>query len=288
MTPQEAWTQIKEAKYFYTFLVLVVTVAVVLLLIGNVLLHKVAEALIIAAFLAGTVDIYLKSRFAREVAKDVSPFLMAYAIPGELREEVAEICRIEYYRFDFVIRHELVELQDTEHLLMKTTVTYCVNNLLDHYVPYTQSVWVERNADKHLEQQIGKVGAERVYDLQRNPLSYSEDGQGSAVEKSGGLYWEKKVLLPPKGGLAPNFWYSYYQVFSSERYEPFITSVAAVGARVRVKYPEWLDVQVIFQHRLGNDFSHRKEDATTSVWEFRHALLPFSVIATIWRPKADR
>lgn len=285
MTPQEAWAQIKEAKYFYIFLVLVLTVAVALLMTDSILLHKAAEALIIAAFLAGTVDIYLKSRFAKEIAKDVSPFLMAHAIPGELREEVAEICRIEYYRFDFVIRHELVELPDTEYLLMRTTVTYCINSLVDHYIPYTQSVWVERNADRHLEQQIGKVGADRVFDLQKNPLSYSEDGQGSAVEKSGGLYWERKVLLPPKGAVAPNFWYGYYQVFSSERYEPFITTVAAVGARVRVKHPEWLDVQVIFQHRLGDDFRHWKEDSATSVWEFGHALLPYSVIATIWRPK---
>jgi len=45
------------------------------------LTHSLADALVIAAVLAFTVDVYLKDRVLREVSSDVSKYLVGYRLP---------------------------------------------------------------------------------------------------------------------------------------------------------------------------------------------------------------
>lgn len=284
MTPTEAWRRIKEARHFYLFLLLVGFTGATCLFFGNVFLQKLGEAFIVASFLAGSVDLYLKSRLAKEVVKDISPFLMAYHIPETLRDEVSEICRIEYYRSNFELSYELSEIPGRPgYLSVKAITSYDVINLVDSYTKYTHYVWVEKSIG--LERQIGKVSGAGVFGLDREPSDYIEDGQESATEEPGAVVWTKQVLIPPKGNPPARFWDTSFEILSVERSEPMISMAAVVGARVRVSNPEWLDVRVSFEHRLGEKCHLRQKNRTLSVWEFEHALLPYSTILVVWQPK---
>ena len=59
-----------------------------------------AEALIIAAVLACTVDFFVKKRLVDEVTKNVAPYILAHNSPSSLREEILNICASPTYRLD--------------------------------------------------------------------------------------------------------------------------------------------------------------------------------------------
>ena len=160
-------------------------------------------------------------------------------------------------------------------------------NITNEYIPCRHFVWVEKDPENRLSTQIGAVGAEGACQLNREPFpKYDGEVASSEIEDvAGGLAWKRHLLLPPKDHPPASFWQTTYQVFPFERYEPFITTVALVGATVRISHPDWLEVGVYFEHRLENDYDLRKEGTRTVVWDFKHAFLPYSTIAVTWHRK---
>ena len=102
MTIDRAWRHLKEEKYFYLSLLLLAIAAVFLLeVVHNEVVSEISKALIVAVVLAATVDTYLKSRFAKEVVREVSPYVMAHTLPSGLQQEVNTICELKSYRGKF-------------------------------------------------------------------------------------------------------------------------------------------------------------------------------------------
>lgn len=288
MSLESAWSHLKEERSFYLLLLILAVAAVSLLsLVHNEVMGEIAKALIVAVVLAATVDTYLKSRLAREVVTKVSPYVMAHALPSELQREVNTICELKSYRTNFELSYEIERLEGTDNALKVTCfVSYNLVNITNEYVPCSHLVWVEKDPEGRLSKQIGAVGAEGVYQLNKEPLPKydGEVASGEIENVTGGLRWRRQLLLPPNDHPPARFWQTTYQVFPVERYEPFITTVALVGATVRISHPNWLEVGVHFEHRLEDDYKHRKE-GTRTVWEFKHALLPYSTIAVTWHRK---
>lgn len=292
MTIDSVWRHLKGERYFYLSLLLLAIVAVCLLsVVHNEVISEISKALIVAVVLAATVDTYLKSRFAKEVVREVSPYMMAHTLPSGLQQEVNTICGLKSYRTKFILSYEIEKLEGTDNALKVTCFTrYAAVNLTNEYIPCRHFVWVEKDPENRLRTQIGAVGAEGACRLDRAPFP-KYDGEvaaGEIEEFAGGLAWKRHLLLPPKDHPPASFWQTTYQVFPFERYEPFITSVALDGATVRISHPDWLEVGVYFEHRLEDDYKRRQEGTRTDVWEFEHAFLPYSTIAVTWRRKVEK
>lgn len=289
MTVDSAWRYLKEEKYFYLSLLLLAIAAVSFLsLVQNEVVREISKALIVAVVLAATVDTYLKSRLAKEVVREVSPYVMAHTLPSGLQQEVNTICELKAYRTNLLLSYEIEKFEGTDNALRVTCFTkYDMVNMTSEYIPCRHFVWVEKDPENRLSTQIGTIGGEGACQLNREPFP-KYDGEVDSVEIenfAGGLAWKRNLLLPPKDHPPASFWQTTYQVFPLERYEPFVTTVALVGATVRISHPDWLEVGVYFEHRLETDYERRKEGNRTVVWDFKHAFLPYSTIAVTWRRK---
>ena len=53
--------------------------------------HSLADALVIAAILDFTVDVYLKDRVLREVSSDVFRYLVGYRLPEEMQDRITSL-----------------------------------------------------------------------------------------------------------------------------------------------------------------------------------------------------
>jgi hypothetical protein len=77
------------------------------------LLHKLGDALVIAAVLAFAVDGYVKRALVAEVAKEVVDFAVGYTLPDEVKTHIRHILRLPCVRQDLVFRYEFSEVQAT-------------------------------------------------------------------------------------------------------------------------------------------------------------------------------
>ena len=252
--------------------------------------NRFGEALFISAFLAGTVDSYLKGRFARQVAKDVSPFIMGYALPVELRHEIREASAIEVYRTGLEIDYELIAIPSEEgFVILKASSKYRVHNLSDAPKVYNHRSFVQKphKARKHIIQ-ISNVGARGVTLVSRGPIcSYNEKGDLGQDDPDGfSRMWEKKVWIPERTTpeTAPVFWGTTFQVLPREHADIYYTLMPTVGITVRVKHPEWMTVIVSFGHRNDEQTIKIPPDHPTT-WELQAAFLPMQTVLMEWRER---
>src|SRR5258705_498565 len=91
----------------------------------NETVKHITEAMAIAAFLALTVDQYIKERLSREIAEDVAPLIFAHGTPGSIAEE------IKYFRGITIVRQNMelnykIERVDANYLAIETEMQYSV------------------------------------------------------------------------------------------------------------------------------------------------------------------
>jgi hypothetical protein len=85
-------------------------------------LYALGHALIVAGLLSITVDLYLKKRTLREVAGDVSKFLVGYSLPPEVRDRIQDLMHETLIRRNSNLRIELVPLDNSEDKQVKLKI----------------------------------------------------------------------------------------------------------------------------------------------------------------------
>ena len=84
--------------------------------------HEISEAVLIAGLLSITVDPFLKSRFVREVSKDIFHHLLGFELPVQIRERLRDIIlETNLYRKDMRIVCTFTEMEGQLHIDFETS-----------------------------------------------------------------------------------------------------------------------------------------------------------------------
>lgn len=250
--------------------------------------EKFGEAFLVAALLAGTVDLFVKRRLVREVVADVSPYIMGHALPSEIRHEIREMSVIDLYRTGFELDYELLPIPgEADFILLKVSTKYRLHNISDEAKSYRHTLFVQKphRPTGHIVQ-IPNAGAKGVMECKHGTLleyNYEDDlGQDDQLDPF--RRWEKIVWIPPltTPETAPAFWGITFQVLPSETTDTFYTLTPTIGFTVRVNRPEGMTVTVSFGHR--NDAETIKIPPHNPwTWELQTAFLPWQSVIVDWR-----
>lgn len=252
------------------------------------LVTSLGEALVIAAILASTVDIYVKRKLGEDIARDVSPFILGRDLPSEFRDVLREIMKIEVFRKNFEIDFEIAEIHDHPgYVLVTTTVKYEVENLAANNQDYTQTGFVQKTPPNIAgESKIlgaGVTGLGDEFDYSYSEAQIAEQVEENENERLLQVFWKKTVSIPPnKGGPCPVFWGKHEQILTRQDADTFYFVHPTLGATVRASAPPNLIVTVDFGHQ-DNGRALKIPKDRPRMWELKAAFLPWQSIAIDWR-----
>lgn len=246
------------------------------------------EALTIAVFLALTVDTYVKHRLAKEIAKDVSPYIATALLPSKLRSEIRDLSIINLYRSKVRFEYTILPLEGHADFVGVTAdSSFTVHNVSADNAPHQHFVAVQKPfLPMEPIKQMLHVRAIGVLNTNKTKGDYdliSEDGDedlGKDNKKTNQQIWSKNLLIPPNS--QAQFASKTFQILPAEHAETCICIMASIGATIQVRYPEGMNVTVTIGHRL-RDRVAAKPKRRPDTWEFNEAVLPFQPIVIEWR-----
>ena len=186
-----------------------------------IMVVKVGEALIIAVILAGTVDAFIKRRLGDEIAKDISPFIAAAALPAELQGELRELSVCNVYRSSLTLHYKIVpEEQHDDLVRISTAIRYQAINVSRDPAKHIHSVTVQKQQRVNVNiKQITYVKAAGVANKGGYDLEPSEDTDGLTATPYT-VRWEREVSIPGMG--AANFAAQVCQILPRNNFDMFV------------------------------------------------------------------
>lgn len=255
----------------------------------SALAHGIAEALAIAVFLALTVDKFVKEDLAKEIVKDVSPYIAAASLPKGLREEVHNISTINTYResvdLEFIIEKQL----GSENVQVTTTSIFIMQNLLNEAAPFNLDVVVEKKYSVRNQKHILLVKGENVcLKSDKSPVAFIEEAGDGDLGYDGALgstrKYTKHLFIPPNG--KSTFTTRIVQMFPAEHADVFVSIYATKRAKITLECPTELDVDVLFAHRQSESAriseGFAKQGWRKKMWDFDCAMIPYQPIIYRW------
>jgi len=244
-----------------------------------------AEALVVAVFLALTVDTYVKRKLGEDIARNISSYMMVSELPPELRNEFHELTRVHLYRtLDVNYKIERVSGEPNK-IRLTCSSSFTLHNVHGEMEKYPHFVAVQKPIKKIADlRSINNVSAEGVLNAEGYPANYDQDGgeQGLGVEDETKTYieWSREVFLPAKGHAT--FHATTTQILPDEHQETFVSVLPTTKTTIRVDYPADITVTVKFGHRLRDRVSAVPKGRPTH-WTLNYAMLLFQPVMIEWR-----
>lgn len=238
--------------------------------------ESLGHALIIASLLAGTVDIYVKSRLLKEASRDISKYLIGHDLPVEIQDKIHQTMRYDLIRRNLTINYTLSHIAEKPGKLLATVLyTYQVENLSNHKIDYPVRMdFAKYQNARMLEMRIDSSVDQRLNKKRRN-LSPNEEQREQVSVFSLGSFKVK----PNSKNHEPTY-------TCSIKYE--IEWPVEYGDSFMFTYPT-IDVTLEVEMPPSIEFFGPDEGETTSNgdrWYFRKkAFLPGETISFNWRPK---
>jgi hypothetical protein len=255
-------------------------------------LEKVGEALLIAAFLAATVDLFVKDRLVREVVRDVSSAIRGADLPKDLRDEYSAICDTRVFRESLELEYELQWLPSNKDFVQLTAMsTFRMQNYANSPQPYAHVVSVQKPFRPMKPfAQITVVGAVGVLDEKHKAIEYALEAKddkdlGTDNETGTESVWQRNVMIPPtrdrQPSNLPRLWCTTVQVFPRDHSDIFFSVLPTIGKRIKVRHPPELSVQVEFGHRLA----HLADKRQAGTWSLPVGFVGNSILMIEWRSR---
>lgn len=254
--------------------------------------HRFLEALLIAIFLAVTVDLFVKSRLAETVARNVAGWVFTMDLPEQLRGELNHLRTITNYRRNNRFKYKIETIANYPDL---------VKLILDHYYDMVNITDIPQPYNHYLEVQTAYIMQSTVTEIRyvfgnnvftKNGMraDYDEHSKPGApigaLNRSGTMrVWQRTTYLPRKG--ESHFRNGAEYIFPAEHVEPIVLVVPGVDVEIEVDYPhnQFL-VEVKFGHRKRADaVAIPKKDPNT--WKLPAGFLPYQVVILEWRRKTQ-
>ena len=161
------------------------------------IIHEISQALITAALLALSVDLYLKKRLATEFVRDVSPFIEGIGLPDEFQDEIAFIRRIPVYRRDFRLSYRIRRVEAASgFIIMRTGIVFTLVNQTEVEQKYPFAAGCE---DAFPEIGRARVVAAGVIGPGPDRKTYSGDALAKVLKTEGSMQTLSLIIsIPPK------------------------------------------------------------------------------------------
>jgi hypothetical protein len=236
-----------------------------------------------------SVDYHLKEKLAREIVKDISPYLLGSDLPQELRSEFRHICGLNVYRN--LVFHEIdmtPHEKEPGYLRVSWRCRYDVTNTAESSERFNFSVLVRAPEYKTgLVEEILEVGATNVVDQNGAPLQIAERAPTIGFEAGSDFarIWRREVFVPPRS--SAQFWYQSIHYFPDSGEQTLYCRHATLRQTVKISYPEDVVVVATFGHRAGEHVRPTPE-TRPMLWELHHASLPMNALSIEWRRRAQQ
>jgi hypothetical protein len=237
-------------------------------------LKEFGEAIAISAFLALSLDYYLRSRTIQTVVESAAAHYMVYGLPPEVADEVGYIRQLEMLRKNYRVTYRFRQIQgDPQHLVMEKEWSFTIVNYSNHPSPYTHKVVLDQDPDEPAWTRILRVTA------RGRDLSQSYDSASNLGSSFG-----RTVRIRPNGTNPENVFEAKIcrVVRVKDRITDYLVNVPVLNAFVEVEKPPSLAVTVTFG-------DHKKPETTSpsadfETWALRGVSLPGLAIEARWFP----
>lgn len=273
-----------QARPFFPVVLLLLITGIILLFVpipylDQAFAHSFGDALIIAAILSITVDVYLKERVLKEVSSDVSKYLIGYRLPEAVQDRIRALLQTRWIRRNCSVRLRLSEIAAKPgHVKIEMVVSKDLENITTEEAGFQDTYTYE----KHMPEKI----LEMRCDSPDISAQYQIDGAGHAKEKTdepGVMQALGRVVKIPPVHEALGRYYRFttrYEAEYPENYSDILSfDLPTIGVIVEAECPP------------GYRVSATPADVTTpNRWEYRKLFLPGEHIRFRWEsnvPKPD-
>lgn len=241
------------------------------------------DALIIAACLAATVDLFVKQRLVGDAVRDMLPAILGHLVPEEFKDEIRQISNYEIVRQQLKLTYRLRERPpEAEGLEMHLLVEYRVLNISARNQQYTHHLWVEKYPGPEALVQIPRVGSTGATASKDGIPTRLEGGEwGMLTEDGRALRYQKQFLIAPNKDFkkAPRFWGEIVQILPIEYQDVFQLVSPTIGVEIEVDAPNWLEVEVTF----GHPEKRNRIELGPNHWELPVGFSAYSTVWVVWR-----
>ncbi|HUK29507.1 MAG TPA: hypothetical protein VLV89_00230 [Candidatus Acidoferrum sp.] len=265
-----------ERWSFYLTVALLLATGVVLLFvqiprIDEGFAHSFGDALIIAAILSATVDVYLKERVLREVSSDVSKYLVGYRLPEEVQNRIRGLMQTRWIRRNCTARLRLTEIHDRPGFVkIEMVVSKDVENITMQEESFCDKYLYERHLPEAiLEMRCDSPDLRAQYLLRGEGLAKEKADEPGVMEASG-----KVVRIPPVHE-ALGTYYRFSVKYEAEHPENYSDILSF----------DLPTINVIFEAECPAGFRVSAAPADVSThnrWEYRRLFLPGEHIRFRW------
>ncbi len=165
------------------------------------LARSLADAFVIAALLAVSVDRYVKGRVLHEVTADVSKYLIGYRLPEQLQERLHSIMQTQWIVRAFEVR---IRIQETRlgQMELDWTLSYRIQNITSELLAYLDVLSFSKHERVHV--------VEQRCERDSGALEYHRDGEEVKPHEDEGqlVLYGPFVKIPPAAKTSGDYRFS--------------------------------------------------------------------------------
>lgn len=233
--------------------------------VARELTRAFGEAFVVAAFIAATVDQYVKHRLVSDLYK----YIAGHALPVEIQDKIKELTKTSIFRRNFEQRFSL-EHQGEDKLKLTVEGSYEIVNCSNRPQEFTPHLDFEKHEDPTLDEFRCDSADKNAQDVKKGNANLSEK-QDAILSVS----LKKMKFLPEKAGFSYKTSFRYSRIVHAKDSELISFIIPTIGATIiAVKYP--------------NDISFDAGKATVHTkdrWQFDGLFLENQHIHARWFPK---
>jgi hypothetical protein len=271
------WKATRNALWSFLSMVIVLFGAGVALLyfkipiLDETFAHSLGHALVIAAILAITVDVYLKERVLREVSSDVSKYLIGYRLPEEVQDRIRALLQTRWIRRNCTIRFRLTELVAKPGFVkIDLVVSKDLENITTEEEAYQDTYEYEKHlSEKILEMRCDSSDTRATYRIEGEALTKEKRDEPGVMQASG-----KKVKIPPAHESLGRY-YRFSTRYESEYPNNYSDIVSFDQPTIGVIFEAECPIEFRVSAPAADVFTHNR-------WEYRRLFLPGEHIRFRW------
>jgi hypothetical protein len=269
----------EERSRMPTWVFWLVTISVTLLGIGLISLatafdfygHQVTreltrafgEAFVVAAFIASTVDQYIK----HGLVSDLYKYIAGYGLPSDIQDKIEELTKTTIIRRDFS-QNYLLEHHSNGRLKLTVDGTYKIVNCSNHVKEHTPRLDFEKHEDPTLDYFRCDSADSSAVEVKKGNESLSEKQDGVLS-----VSLRKKKVQPEQKNISYSVSFRYSRIVDPKDSDILSFILPTIGIVVSVDRP--------------NDISFDAGKATVETenrWEFTGLFLENQHIHVRWSP----
>jgi hypothetical protein len=170
--------------------------------------HKVlgafGESLVIAGFLALTVDRYIKWRTFREISHGVAEYLIGYQLPAGAQAKIKELMSCSIIREDMDLHWRIMPSEEIGKVKVTVNLSFHIKNISGEDQTYQQRLFIEKQDRPVIEEiQCNSSDSSCCYRLKGTEATRDRSGEPGVIEAVG----PEMTIQPNKDSDQP-----YYRV----------------------------------------------------------------------------